>query len=290
MYRFYKGHMEDGELDEEDLTEVNEVRKVVLSEHIVEAIYTTTESPTEYSITDHRQAIMDRFKDAIYFRDELYLAYLGLSSKDVANIVVPFLQEYPDISELDITSNEIGDEGIKALISIDTLKCLKASSCEITDVGVKLLANTQLKELDISDNFSVGNEGIEALAKNNSIEFLNISFIKNFSKEALGLFILNTTLTYLDARYTGKMCHNEVTDIIQKTLEHRKQTCYNQKIAFLMGTHPKLEEKSLLFTAFAGNKPLVKELLSYVKPTPLEFKESMDYLALKKNRALKNKL
>jgi len=39
-----------------------------------------------------------------------------------------------------------------------------------------------------------------------------------------------------------------------------------------MGTHPRLGKKSLLFTAFAGIKPLVKEIFSYIEATPIEFK------------------
>ena len=229
MYRYYKGHHTDDELDEEELAEIAEVKKVVLPVQVVEAIYTTIETPTEDYAFDCRERIIERLKDAVYFRKELYLAFLGLTSEDVANIVVPFLKIYSDIPKLNISSNNIGDEGLKALITISTLKEIDICSNGISVNGAQFLEKIKTQKLDISFN-SIGDEGVTALARNDNIKLLNIYSNKGVTTQGLSQLIFNLTLMQLQYTNPTQIDYKEIDDIAERIIINRKQTCYNQKI------------------------------------------------------------
>jgi hypothetical protein len=106
-----------------------------------------------------------------------HLDYDGLywaedEAKAVASVIASGAA--PKLRKLELSEDDIGDEGTralaKALPSAMALKELDLNTCGIGDNGVRALAGvlpslTAIKDLDLSEYYRIGNEGVLALAK-----------------------------------------------------------------------------------------------------------------------------
>lgn len=80
--------------------------------------------------------VLDRLKDAK--NDTLNLAGLKIEDDDVEFYLVDFLNENPNITYLNIKNNAIGDEGLKLLGEVKTLKKIDM------DVGEEKVARLKI--------------------------------------------------------------------------------------------------------------------------------------------------
>ena len=165
-------------------------------------------------------------------KGELVLVNQQLTDQDIEKIIVPFLEQHPEITSLNMGNttgiivdkgnntdyahvkvakyrasfektynntdlNQIGDEGAKALSNLINLTLLDISCNQIGDEGAKALANLiNLTSLDVSSN-SIGDEGAKALSNLTSLTSLQIKynfFIGNEGSKALSNLINLTSL------------------------------------------------------------------------------------------------
>jgi len=106
-------------------------------------------------------------------KNELNLQDLNLSAADVPDICL-FLKDHPNINNLNLKNNNIGDAGAILLARITTLKALNLRANNIGADGAKALAdNSSLKWLNLRWNH-IGDEGAIALSASASLEWLNL--------------------------------------------------------------------------------------------------------------------
>ncbi|ERM95580.1 F-box/LRR-repeat protein 3 [Amborella trichopoda] len=84
------------------------------------------------------------------------------------------------LEEVDFTSNEIDDEGLKSLSNCSELICLKIGIClNITDKGLSYVGSScsKLRELDLYRSIGIADSGIAAIAHGcPSLEMINMSY------------------------------------------------------------------------------------------------------------------
>ena len=162
--------------------------------------------------------------DEYYSFHTLYLDSCAIEDKDIASINV-FLQNRKDtylilrdnkitaagaaelaidtIQFLDISKNNIKDEGVVAVANSTSLSGLAIESTQVSDKGIIALAqNKNLKYLYIG-NDTIGVEAAKELANNTTLEELGI--VGNpFDHEGISAFAKNTSLNYLSL-YQSKL-------------------------------------------------------------------------------------
>lgn len=125
---------------------------------------------------------------------------------DIVKLVKSLKTQGIDIKRINLADNDVGDEGMKALIELETLEDLDVSNGldgydlyrnHITANGAKALASSKLKQLKISCN-SIGDEGVIFLAKNKTITVLEAEACDISAKEAAEFFRINNTLRKLN--------------------------------------------------------------------------------------------
>ena len=159
--------------------------------------------------------ILNNLTNPSYFhpeKGELNLSRIGLTANDVINFIVPFLNKHPEIKKLDLSFNQIGTKGAKALADASNLKILNISrNRHIGDEGAVALSASNLKTLDISYN-NIGDEGAVALSASN-LKTLNLNGNKIGDKGAKALSA-NTKLEML------KICqYNKFSESGTKALD-----------------------------------------------------------------------
>ncbi|KAF4401355.1 hypothetical protein G4B88_001549 [Cannabis sativa] len=93
------------------------------------------------------------------------------------------------LEELDLTDNEIDDEGLKSISRCSKLSSLKLGIClDITDKGVAHVgfSCSKLKELDLYRCTDITDSGISAIASGcPDLEMINIAYCKDISDDSL---------------------------------------------------------------------------------------------------------
>ena len=103
----------------------------------------------------------------------LDLACSSVTDQDIQEVIVPFLNEHPEIENICLNNNNIGDNGAKALASVKSLKAIGIRHNHIGDDGAKAFAiSDSIEHLGIANN-KIGDVGFKALASNPSIKTLN---------------------------------------------------------------------------------------------------------------------
>lgn len=126
----------------------------------------------------------------------LNLSYKNLSPEDAVTICI-YLNRHPEIRSLDVSWNQIGDEGARVLAANTTLTTLNVRANLIGDEGAKALAkNTSLKSLNVLCN-RIGDEGAIALATNTSLTSLYVGS-NNIGYIGARALAKNTSLTSLN--------------------------------------------------------------------------------------------
>lgn len=135
--------------------------------------------------------------------DRVRIGYC-LEDADVPAIV-SFLKQHTEISKLDLQCCHIGDMGIKMLMNVDTLSSLDLSfnyNEDFTLTGIQAIAdNKNLKSLTLKKK--VNDEAAKILAKNQTLEYLNIAF-GEVTKKGAAYFAKNNTLKKLN------LCYNKI--------------------------------------------------------------------------------
>ena len=107
---------------------------------------------------------------------QLHLKGKGLNHEDV-DLICRYLEEHPNITSLDLSQNNIGDEGARKLAQNTTLTTLNIEITQISFEGARSLAqHPRLNCLNVSANPLIGDLGAEALAQNPRLRSLDVSF------------------------------------------------------------------------------------------------------------------
>ena len=196
-----------------------------------------------------------------------------LSVQNIENIILPFLVCNPQITELRISGNDIGDAGATLLAKSLTVQKLEVIGNNITDIGINALCqNKNIVCLNVMFN-NLTEKAIETLANNSTLTELRISLDQlhqNLDSSVLKFFLKNDTLnTFRCSGVLGVgVSARAILDSFQKELiEQRKlREKYRQK-SFLMGCHPRAGQNSPILTLYKkGGKVLLPEIFSYIKP------------------------
>lgn len=108
-------------------------------------------------------------------QNRLVLSNARLEDEDIPNIC-KYLQQNPHITELDLSGNNITDNGVKLLVKVTALQVLSLSHNKITDEGAEVLAqSTSLRSLALFVN-KIGDKGAKALAANPNFTSLNLAY------------------------------------------------------------------------------------------------------------------
>lgn len=122
-----------------------------------------------------------------------HLTDLDLSSNDIGPNGARALANTPSLRSLNLWQNGVGDDGAKEFAKSSHLTSLNLSFNFVMVEGAKALSNnTCLKSLDLSMN-QIGNEGAKALATNTTLTELNI-MICNVEPDGARAFFKNNEL------------------------------------------------------------------------------------------------
>ncbi|XP_020236859.1 F-box/LRR-repeat protein 3 [Cajanus cajan] len=113
-------------------------------------------------------------------------------------------QKCPYLEELDLTDNEIDDEGLMSISSCSSLSSLKIGIClNITDRGLAYVGMrcSKLRELDLYRSTGVTDLGISAIAQGCSdLQIINTSYCTSITDRALISLSKCSNLTTLEIR------------------------------------------------------------------------------------------
>jgi hypothetical protein len=256
-----------------------EFERVPLSKQLISVVKKTALYP---------EAVLKSLESSIS-RKHLNLTASKITPEDINKYVVPFLKKNPDITDLNLDGNSLGDRGVIPLSRI-ALNKLNLSFNKLTDAGaiaiakntnlhtliitnnkigdkgaMALAVNPGLKILDISDN-KIGNKGGAALATNSMLESLDV-FDQKMGIQGTRAFLFNETLKFLRIRLFADENLQRAFQI--EIPRMRKEKNEKQKMAFLMGIHPKAGEGSPILPLYRYNeKLLLREILTYIEPVP----------------------
>lgn len=174
-----------------------------------------------------RADLLEQIRTNTFTSKVLNLRHQKLEDADIPELVSA-LAANSRITFLDVSFNQIGDVGAKALAAANTtITTLDISHNEIGDKGVKALAaNTAITTLDISDN-----QGYSLDVSENKI-----------GDEGAKAFVANTTLTNL---HVG---HNQISDEWQKHLREtiRHNNRQNQQYQQLIKRRDQFTQKLMI--------------------------------------------
>lgn len=204
--------------------------------------------------------------------EKIDVTKLDLSIKELVNRDMPLLCEFleanPNITELDLSHNYIGPEGVRALVENTTLRRLNLSynyignegakllaqrgkirlhtlvlrECGITDVGAEALAKSPtLIELDLNHNL-ISDDAVQVLAHNKVLEALSL---KN-----VGLGDVSATLLAQD---TNNIRWLDVTDNPNITGKGKQDLKNKTSLEYLyFGSAPSMNQVPKEYILFRG--------------------------------------
>ncbi len=152
------------------------------------------------------------------------------------------------ITFLDVSFNQIGDVGAKALAAANTIiTTLNMEGNRIGDEGAKALAaNATFTTLKVSIN-QIGVEGAKALAANETLRTLNVSS-DGIGEEGIKALAANKTLTSLDVR--GNEISTEWQEQLDQAIARNNQQLikrrdqFTQKLMILAADKANVESTS----------------------------------------------
>ncbi|KAJ4786862.1 F-box family protein [Rhynchospora pubera] len=113
-------------------------------------------------------------------------------------------QHCPKLEELDLTDNDLDDEGLRSLASCHNLVSLKIGIClRITDNGLIPVGQScpRLQELDLYRAIGITDKGVSAIADGcPHLEMINMAYCTNISDESLKFLSKCSKLCILEIR------------------------------------------------------------------------------------------
>ncbi|MDB6096441.1 MAG: hypothetical protein JWM09_719 [Francisellaceae bacterium] len=222
--------------------------------YLGETMSTSLQSMNQRLIFENYSAkFREAFAQALTTK-ELKLDEMHITSSELIEDLLPFLNRYSSIHTLNVSHNQINEAGARALAANQTLKTLRVNGNQIGDAGAIALADNQsLRTLDVSYN-QIGDAGAIALADNQSLETLEIRYNQIGDAGARAL-AANQSLRTLDVNNnqigdagaialadnqsleTLDITANKIEDAGRQTLQYAFQSRINQfikeKAAFL---------------------------------------------------------
>jgi hypothetical protein len=222
------------------------------------------------------------------------LTSINVSNTGIVDHSATIFSIHVSITELDIAQNNIGDQCAIDLADNTKLIRLNLSSNVLSDKSVVYLAenNNTLKNLDISHNNNVGQEGLRSLALNRTLNSLNVSHIKSrawTNKFLIKLFSESNTLTALNI--SGNLIGNESALFLAKNtyLKFLKLSEYVEASGCLLRDEVAFAfqyNKSLLALEIAGNKFSIEGLQALANNGSLRYLNVKGKVCFEKSVAL----
>lgn len=194
----------------------------------------------------------------------LYLDHRAMVDLDDLAI---YLKEHEEITQLDLTGNDIDDKGAEKISRFTTIKILDLSANPISDQGAEALSKNETFEKFILRECHICKTGVQALARNSKLAYLDLSFNK----------IKGEQVQQLSDVTTIKMLNLSGNPIGQRGVEALSK---NQTFEELILSACKIDKTGVI--ALAGNSKLVSLDLSYNN-----IKDKDALLALANNITLK---
>ena len=180
--------------------------------------------------------------------NSLNLSECGLRDKDVP-IILDFLASHKNISELDLSWNDIIDQGLVMLAANTTLHSLNLNAPIYNHINPKAVGafarNTTLKTLYLS---GLSNEAAILLAKSNTLTKL-VAHSSGIGPSGAVALAQNTSITALDLRYSGAGIRDEGAAAFAKNTHLKSLNVMNNRISnagfLLLASHPTISELSI---------------------------------------------
>jgi hypothetical protein len=134
----------------------------------------------------------------------LMLKEQGIVDDDMP-LICNYLRQYPAITNLDITANQIGPKGARILADNASIPVLIAEANQLGDEGaIALAANPHFTTLNVRDN-NIGDAGALAIAARAStnLRFLHADFNNITNKGAVALAEAGIHILSLSGNYIG---------------------------------------------------------------------------------------
>ena len=177
---------------------------------------------------------------------------------DDAIKIADALQKNPNVTQLNLRDNGIGDHGVEALSKIKTLTELDLSNGmsgyndyfnNVTYIGIQYLTRSSLKKLNLAGNTGVGDKGAEFLAANQSLIDLNLA---NCGLTSVGGKIMLSAINNIE---TLSMEANSIgNEGLQTKINGTLKNLYLMFCGIsLEGVKALADNKTLLFVNLYGN-------------------------------------
>jgi hypothetical protein len=97
---------------------------------------------------------------------------LGLGHTAITDAGIPALTDFPALESLDLQMTSLTDKGLRYLSAATNLKQLQLENTKISNAGIEFLLPLPLESLSL--NASIGNAGLNTLARHNTLRNLAI--------------------------------------------------------------------------------------------------------------------
>ncbi len=117
--------------------------------------------------------LLGKIKNRTTEEKSLELSAQSLKDKQIIELC-DALTSNPNVSQIDLRGNLIGDQGVAALASVSTLEKLNLGDNRVKSEGVAALAKSNLTDLNLSSNF-FNSTDLESFVGNTTLRKLDIS-------------------------------------------------------------------------------------------------------------------
>lgn len=143
-----------------------------------------------------------RLMDKLVEGDSIDFSWCGLASADIP-ATVTYLKQHPEIHSADFSYSNRSLADVKKIAEVRSLKTLSMIGTGLdSQSAAVLLKEKHLTSLDISDNETLGDDLVDALANNNTLTTLSMQNVRASDKTAFALQY-NSTLTTLNLGYNN---------------------------------------------------------------------------------------
>lgn len=179
---------------------------------------------------------------AVHFADNTQLLELHLENNGIRDEDVVSLATNSTLTSLNMANNYITSVGSRALFKMPSLRKLSLYENKLTyETAVDFVSNTSITDFCIGKNYRIGDDGINAIARNDTLLTLHAGEMA-LTSNAVRNYKFNTTLTLLNLKNnniseegalalaennaitTLVLSNNQIGDIGAKYLAEKNQT------------------------------------------------------------------